>query len=137
MNTEYTWRVTIPAPPAHTYEANQLALCLGESASDDHTFTAINAQDPHGNQYALVSTVVKEKFLDGAETQLVAPDFAPNVDLAAAREAQALLRIGTLEHPVQATPNILAVIKGDRLQSAHDHIAALGLTLIPQQDDAK
>jgi hypothetical protein len=52
------------------------------------------------------------------------------MDLAAATRAQALLQInGGI-----ATPDVIAVILGDRLESAQDHIAALGLISIPQTD---
>jgi len=60
---------------------------------------------------------------------LVAPEHAPTIDLAAATKAQSLLQInnGT------ANPDVIAVILGDRLESAQDHIAALGLTRVPQE----
>jgi len=49
------------------------------------------------------------------------------MDLEAATRAQALLRInGGI-----ASPDVIAVILGDRLESAQDHIAALGLTRVP------
>ena len=53
------------------------------------------------------------------------------MDLEAATRAQALLRIndGT------ATPDVIAVILGDRLESAQDHIVALGLTRVPMEDE--
>jgi len=52
------------------------------------------------------------------------------MDLAAATRSQALLQInGGI-----ATPDVIAVILGDRLESAQDHIAALGLTLVPQDE---
>jgi len=49
-----------------------------------------------------------------------------------ATRAQALLQIngGT------ARPDVIAVILGSRLESAQDHIAALGLTQIEQELDA-
>jgi len=52
------------------------------------------------------------------------------MDLAAATRAQALLQMnGGI-----ATPDVIAVILGDRLESAQDHIAALGLERMPQED---
>ena len=129
MNTLYTQRATIAAPLAHTPDANQLALCLGESSADDQTFTAAPYQDADGNLYAVCSTVAKSVFAQLAGLPLQAPDHAPGMDLEAATRAQALLRIngGT------ASPDVIAVILGNRLESAQDHIAALGLERVQQE----
>jgi len=128
MTTEYVQKATIATPLAHIPDANQLALRLGESAADDQTFTAASYQDASGNLYAVASTVTKPIFAEMAGQPLQAPDHAPDMDLAAATRAQALLQInGGI-----ASPDVIAVILGDRLESAQDHIAALGLTPIPQ-----
>jgi len=128
MTTEYQQLATIAAPAAHMPDANQLALALGESSADDRTFTTATWQDADGNLYAVCSTVAKPIFAQIAGQPLQAPDHAPDMDLAAATRAQALLQInGGI-----ATPDVIAVILGDRLESAQDHIAALGLTPIPQ-----
>ena len=84
MTTQYSHRVTIAVPEAHTADANQLALCLGESASDDQTFTAANYQDADGNLYAVCSTVAKPVFVELASQPLQAPEHAPDADLDAA-----------------------------------------------------
>jgi len=73
MTTQYTHRVTIAVPEAHTSDANQLALCLGESAADDQTFTTTNWQDADGNLYAVCSTVAKPVFVELASQPLQAP----------------------------------------------------------------
>lgn len=130
MTTQYSHRVTIAVPEAHTADANQLALALGESAPDDQTFTTTNWQDADGNLYAVCSTVVKEVFVTGANSQLTAPSFAPDADLEAAGRAQALVNIGSLERPAPATPDSIAVILGNRFESALDQVAALGLTRV-------
>ena len=128
MTTEYQQLATIAAPAAHMPDANQLALALGESSADDRTFTTATWQDADGNLYAVCSTVAKPVFAELAGQPLQAPDHAPDMDLAAATRAQSLLQInnGT------ASPDVIAVILGDRLESAQDHIVALGLTPIPQ-----
>ena len=132
MSTEYTQRVTIAAPAAHIPDANQLALCLGESSADNHTFTVASYQDADGNLYSVASTVAKSVFAEMAGQQLKAPAHAPGMDLEAATRSQALLQInGGI-----ATPDVIAVILGDRLESAQDHIKALGLTQIEQEPDA-
>ena len=127
MTTLYTNRATIAAPLAHTPDANQLALCLGESSADDQTFSTASYQDADGNLYAVCSTVAKPIFAELAGQPLQAPDHAPDMDLAAATRSQALLQIngGT------ASPDVIAVILGGRLESAQDHIAALGLSRVP------
>ena len=130
MTTEYQQRATIAAPAAHMPDANQLALALGESSADVQTFTTASYQDAQGNLYAVCSTVAKPIFAQIAGQPLQALDHAPDMDLAAATRAQALLQInGGI-----ASPDVIAVILGDRLESAQDHIAALGLISIPQTD---
>ena len=128
MTTEYKQRATIASPVAHIAEANQLALCLGESSADDQTFGAANYQDAGGNLYAVCSTVAKPIFAQIAGQPLQAPDHAPDMVEAATR-SQALLQIngGT------ASPDVIAVILGDRLESAQDHIKALGLERVQQE----
>ena len=126
MTTEYKQRATIASPVAHIADANQLALCLGESSADDQTFGAANYQDAEGNLYAVCSTVAKPIFAQIEGQPLQAPDHAPDMVEAATR-SQALLQInGGI-----ATPDVIAVILGDRLESAQDHIAALGLSRVP------
>jgi len=128
MSTLYRQRATIAAPAAHLPDANQLALCLGESSADDQTFTAASYQDEQGNLYAVCSTVAKPVFAELAGQRLQAPDHAPDMDLAPATRAQELLQINS----GIATPDVIAVILGDRMESAQDHIKALGLTRVEQ-----
>jgi len=125
MTTEYTQIATIAVPEPLISDANQLALCLGESAADDQTFGAASYQDAGGNLYAVCSTVAKPIFAQLASQPLQAPNHAPGVDLEAATRAQARLQInGGI-----ATPDVIAVILSARTESAQDHIAVLGLTL--------
>ena len=126
MNTKYTQRATIAVPIYQIEDANQLALCLGESSSDDQTFTTAKYQDADGNLYAVCSTVVKPIFAEMAGEDLQAHTHALNVNLEKAQRAQALLQIneGT------ATPNVIAVILGVRLESARKHIQLLGLSAV-------
>ena len=132
MTTEYQQRATIATPDAHVPDANQIALALGESSADDQTFTNASYQDADGNLYAVCSTVAKPIFAQIAGQPLQAPDHAPDMDVEAATRAQALLQI----NGGKATPDVIAVILGDRLESAQDHIKALGLTQIEQEPDA-
>jgi hypothetical protein len=131
MTTAYIQKATIATPASHIPDANQLALCLGESSADDRTFSTASYQDAQGNLYAVCSTVAKPIFADLVGQPLQAPDHAPDMDLAAATRAQALLQMnGGI-----ATPDVIAVILGDRLESAQDHIAALWLERMPQEDE--
>ena len=131
MTTLYQQLATIAAPAAHMPDANQLALALGESSADDRTFTTATWQDADGNLYAVCSTVAKPIFAQIAGQPLQAPDHAPDMDLAAATRSQALLQI----NGGKATPDVIAVILGNRLESAQDHIAALGLTRVEQDTE--
>ena len=130
MTTDYIQKATIAAPAAHIPDANQLALALGESSADDRTFTSASYQDADGNLYAVCSTVAKPVFAELAGQPLQAPDHAPDMDLAAATRAQGMLQI----NGGAVSPDVIAVILGNRLESAQDHIAALGLISIPQTD---
>ena len=131
MTTAYIHRTTVSVPVAHLADANQLALCLGESSADDQTFGMARYQDTSGNLYAICSTVAKPVFQELASQPLQAPAHAPDADLDAASRAQALLSIN--DQP--AGPDRIAVILGDRLESAMDHIAALGLTAVPHEEE--
>ena len=123
MATEYEQRATIAAPEALIADANQLALCLGESSADDKTFSTATWQDAAGNLYAVASTVAKPIFAEMAGQPLQAPDHAPNMDVSAASRAQAVLQInGGI-----AAPDVIAVILGGSTETAQGHIAALGL----------
>ena len=127
MTTLYRQKAVIATPLAHIPDANQLALCLGESSADDRTFTNASYQDAQGNLYAVASTVARPTFAQAAGQPLQAPDHSPGMDLAAATRAQAMLQINN----GIASPDVIAVILGDRLESAQDHIAALGLSRVP------
>ena len=129
MTTEYLQRATIATPATHIPDANQLALCLGESSADDQTFTTASYQDAADNLYAVCSTVAKPIFAQLAGQPLQAPDHAPNMDLSAATRAQGMLQI----NGGAVSPDVIAVILGNRLESAQDHIAALGLERVQQE----
>src|SRR5699024_12430020 len=93
MTTQYIHRITIAVPETHIADANQLALCLGESASDDQTFTSTNWQDDDGNLYAVCSTVAKPVFVELASQPLQAPAPVPDVELVARHAPQQAVSI--------------------------------------------
>ena len=130
MITQYTQQVTIATPITHVQDANQLALCLGESGADNKTFTTANYQDAKGNLYAVASTVAKPIFAEMAGQPLKAPRHSPDMDLAAATRAQELLQINN----GIATPDVIAVILGGNNEIAQEHIKALGLVRMPQTE---
>ena len=131
MNPKYTQRATIATPASHIPDANQLSLCLGEASADDKTFSTASYQDAQGNLYAVCSTVAKPFLAQLAGQPLQDSDHAPYMDVEAATRAQALLQIngGT------ASPDVIAVILGDRKESAQDHIKVLGLTRVENSDE--
>jgi len=132
----YTLRVTIACPAALLNDANALALVLGETAADVVTFRSASWEDADGNRYAVASTLARESFVHRAQTALEAPDHAPDADLAAAGRAQAALVIATDESPAQASPGALVARMGASTDRALDHVAALGLTRVPQDEPA-
>lgn len=133
--TVYTSRTTIACPQSMLADANALALALGESAADDQTFRALTLQDASGNLYAVASTVATDTFATRASSPLTAPAHAPDADLAAAGRAQAALVVGTPDAPSTAAPDTLTAILGASEDNALDHIAAMGLTRVPHQDE--
>jgi hypothetical protein len=80
--------------------------------------------------YSVCSTVAKPIFAQLAGQPLQAPDHAPEMDINAATQAQAMLSINDLP----AAPDIIAVVIGGRLDSAQDHIETLGLTSVPMEE---
>jgi len=135
MTTAYKSRVTIVVPEQHITKANAIALVLGESINDDQTFTQANWQDAQGNKYAVASTVAKDVFLTGASRPLTAPNHAPNADVALASQAQAILALCTQTSPVTANPDQIVVVVGDNTESATDHVSAVGVELIPIEEE--
>ena len=126
--SEYVMRVTIFVPETMIADANQLALCLGQSAADVHTFGAATWQDAGGNLYAVASTLATGTFVTSATSQIAAPDFAPDADLTAAGRAQAALVIYDQQAPVQADPSHILAIIHDDAQAA---ISLAGVSIVP------
>ena len=132
MNTKYTGRATIFGPPLKLSDLNQLALVLGESASDDQSFTTVNYQHPiTGEEYCVVSAAVKPIFSEMAAKPLVRPEHAPHADIAAASRAQALLSI----NDKLPSPDHIAVRRGPRTETAQQHIAEYGLVILQSESE--
>lgn len=94
MATEYKHTIMISVDAALRDDANQLALAIGESVHDDWTFMAPQHTATDGSPQCLQETRVTDRFIGLAAdpaTPLVAPAHAPNVDLAAAERARALM----------------------------------------------
>ena len=130
--SKYTFLATIFGPPLELSNLNQLALVLGESASDDQTFTFVNYEHPDtGEQYCVISTPVKPIFAEMAAKPLAPPEHAPYADIAAASRAQALLSI----NDKLPSSNHIAVRLTSRTYSAQQHIAEYGLVPIEISDE--
>lgn len=118
-------RVTIVVPADMQYEANQLALCLGTSARDVGMFGELTASN--GMLYAGVRA--PDEWVTAAQVPAVAPDFAPDADVTAARAAQAVLDVYTPDTAQAAQAGrITAVVGPDGLNTIPIHLAAIGLT---------
>lgn len=127
--TQYNLRVTIAAPADMLDDCNALALCLGESPADINTFTRATHTDAEGNEYSVASTVAKPVFTEMAASELVAPTYAPDMDLEAAGRAQALLNF---EQPV--VPGKMNVFVGERWDRVGMHLHFMGLEPIPPEE---
>lgn len=135
--TEFQLRITLVCPEAPIADANQLALATGPSPDDDKTFKSAGHQDDAGSLYSIASTVVTETYPGKTTSELVAPDHSPDVDLEAAKRAQALLVIEDRINggpAVQASPDHIAVIIDHRLADVQEHIASLGLTAVVSEE---
>ena len=130
METEYSLRVTIAVPPKFFSEANQLALCLGESPNDDRTFTNLSHTDSEGNRYCVVSTVVKPVFKEMMGTELEAPSYAPLVNLESAEIAKSLTKINS----GPANKEQITAVLGDRAESSRSHYDYLEVKPIPLKE---
>ena len=124
--TQYTHRVTITCPSAHTDAANQLALCLGESPADVNTFGSPSWQDAQGNLYSVCSFVCTEQWLAAATGTLPERNEA---DLAQAQQAQNLLTRVTIdpETPRAIDPAAISYVVDHEPLPA---LAAMGLSRI-------
>jgi hypothetical protein len=130
--TAYIHELTIIVPEAHIAKGNALALVLGENPADINTFGPARWQDADGNRYSACNTVAKPVFVYAAASPLVAPDFAPDADLALASQGQALVTIYDPENPVTASADIILAVLDMTPQAA---FAAAGVTPIPDEDD--
>ena len=123
MTTEYLHKVTITVPEHLINEANHLACICGEFAEDINTFTSADWQDAEGNKYAVISTVVKPKFLGAATGSL--PEVKPHSVNANRELAQiALDSLGK--------PNGLMMIVDQEPMSA---LSLLGLVMVSLAED--
>ena len=116
--SEYVDRWTIFVPEAMIADANQLALCIGQTAADVNTFKAATYDDASGNLYAVTSTVAQATFATSASSPLSAPVYAPDADITSAGRAQAALVIYDPQSPVQADPSRILAIRGDNAQAS-------------------
>ncbi|MCK0141184.1 hypothetical protein [Aliiroseovarius sp. F20344] len=88
-----TLRITIACPEELIGDANQFALCVGSSAADAQTFSQAIWEIKQGDRFALASLLAGDSFPVAASQPLKAPHHAPDMDLAAATQAQMKLEV--------------------------------------------
>ena len=98
--SEYIYNIVVVVPEPLLHEGNSLALCLGEQPHDDQSFVALPLMiPPPENAYpvrvAIASTLVTQNFVDNSTgtSPIVAPDYRPDADTAAAERGRAALRM--------------------------------------------
>jgi len=121
-------RITAAAPEALVSDANQYAMCLGQSEADGQTYRGLNWTDPDGNLYAAASFEARDEWITFAQAPLVRPawDVDEVIDMVAAERAQAALVYAV--EPVLAAPGALTAIGG---MDGVEALAAMGLTAVP------
>jgi hypothetical protein len=123
-------RITAACPEAMMYEANNLAMCLGQSAADGQTFVNIAWQDDDGSLYSCASFEASEAWVESAQSPLVRPEWDVDeiIDMDAANAAQAAMIFWTPteDEPVAplATTDHLTAITGNDPQAS---LVAMGL----------
>ena len=105
-------RITAAAPEALVSDANNYAMCLGQSEADGQTYRGLNWTDADGNLYAAASFEARPEWVDFAQAPLVRPswDVDEVIDMVAAERAQAALIYSTVAIP--ATTTALTAIGG-------------------------
>jgi len=128
-------RITAACPEAMTSQANNLAMCLGQSAADGLTFSNVAWQDGSGNLYACASFIASEEWVQSAQSPLVRPEWDVDeiIDMDAANAAQAAMIFWTPtdddpDAPL-ATPDHLTAVVGDNGRASLD---AMGIK--PKED---
>ena len=121
-------RITAAAPEALVSDANQLAMCLGQSEADGQTYRGLNWTDADGNLYAAASFEARDEWITFAQAPLVRPawDADEIIDMVAAERAQAAMIYSTVAIP--ATPTALTAIGG---MDGVPALLAMGLTGVP------
>jgi hypothetical protein len=128
--TQYNYRLTIVVPDSFIAQANQLALIMGESASDVNTFGDANWQDSDGNLYSVCSTASKPVVLGVLDAGLP-QEFAEHsisADIGLAQKALDAIEVyasGSSASPVK----ILLAVNGKPLEV----LAGMGLTKVDNE----
>ena len=122
-------RITAVAPEAMISDANQYAMCLGQSEADGQTYNGLNWQDANGNLYAAASFEARDEWITFAQAPLVRPAWDVNeiIDMVAAERAQAALVFST--EATSASPAAITAIGGMDGVAA---LAAMGLTAVSE-----
>jgi hypothetical protein len=121
-------RITCSAPEALIPQANQLAMCLGQSEADGQTYRGLNWTDGT-NLYAAASFEASDEWITFAQAPLTRPawDTEEVIDMDAAASAQATLMFST--EAASASPGQLTAIGGMDGPAA---LQAMGLTAVEE-----
>lgn len=127
-------RITIACPENLIAEANQFALCVGNTPADAKTFGSATWEDGQGERFALASLLAGPHFPQVAAQPLRAPDHSQHADVVAASIAQAALQIwsplSSESFPSLSADLLVAVIGLDAALA----IPLLGLSPVPTED---
>jgi hypothetical protein len=127
--SQYTNRLTLAIPESLMDAANNLALIMGESASDINTFTTATWQDASGNLYAVCSAVSKPVVVQALSTGLPdpLPSHAEDADVTLAQQALDAIEVYG-EGVTVSTSKIVLAIDDNPL----DALAGMGLTRLEE-----
>lgn len=120
-------RITAACPASLVDDANQLAMCLGQSEADGQTFGPLNWQDDTGALYSCASWEASEEWFESVSDPLVRPEWDTgeliDMDAAAAAQAALLIWSGEDDLPIAESDSITVIPNMDGLSA----IAAMGL----------
>ncbi|MDE9450352.1 hypothetical protein J3R80_07700 [Aliiroseovarius sp. Z3] len=129
-----TIRITIACPEGLISEANQFALCVGNTPADAQTFRSATWETESGDRYALASLLAGAQFPQVAASPLSAPAHAPDANTTEASIAQAALRIWSPmsedSFPEVGLDRLVAIVGLE----AGMAIPLLGLSPVPIED---
>ncbi|MHA6265713.1 hypothetical protein [uncultured Aliiroseovarius sp.] len=120
-----TVRITIACPERFIADANQFALCVGNTRADANTFSAALWEDGTGGRFALASLLAAEHFAVVATSPLTPPAHAQDADMQAAGRAQKILEVWS-----PLSPGAFPSLSADRILAIVGLEAGLTIPLL-------